>query len=379
MEDVARLVSTCILLDHSYQGPKDPEEVVRAALERDGLPYRTPEPSASLSIRTLFASPRNGRTRAYTASPRIAGHSTGESDPESFGSTPRARLRERLHPHLPLLGTHGVYDGDGGHPLNRHRTLESPTGRTSPNPTQPVQEALLFSNAYSTSPLSLTDTPPLSRSSERESRQSSLERTTAAVFSQPTPARYTPLAQPSPLSLSSVPLPEMSPEDSPEVLQPNDTNSAPLPAGRTEVEGHTPVSENKEPSLESSLYPQPLQVPAASPDCPESLSETPPDPTSDLTSQVEQTYLSDASAAGVISELSNEEQQRALEVLRHENARLQDLNLVIMWMREETKRHVERLHHDRIVIHGEEMERQNLVSLPCVRRAYLNLDLTWPA
>ncbi|KAF8317163.1 hypothetical protein DL93DRAFT_2055741 [Clavulina sp. PMI_390] len=52
--------------------------------------------------------------------------------------------------------------------------------------------------------------------------------------------------------------------------------------------------------------------------------------------------------------------RRALETLQRENMRLKDLNLLALWMREQMKKHVERLHRDRIVLTGEEMERQNL-------------------
>jgi hypothetical protein len=372
IEDVAHLVSTCIRLDHSYQGPKDPEEVVRATLERDGLPYRAPlEPDANLSIRAFLATPRNGHTRAYAGPAHVPGHGRGDSDPESFGSTPRARMRERLHPHPPSFGTYGAYDGTSGSNEtpgllpNQHRMFESPTDRTLPTPMQAAQEApLLFSTTYSTSPLSLTDTPPPppGRSSARGSRQSSLERiTTPAVFSalvQPSPARHSPLANPSPLSLSSIPLPELSLEGSPEETVPtNDINNSLSPAEQRE--DSAPSSVAKDPSSESSLSPPPPGPSSTPLDAPKSSPGTFPELTLDPTMPAS---LSDTVADRAASELSNEQQQRALEVLQHENARLQDLNLVIMWMREETKRHVERLHRDRIIMNGEEMERQNLVS-----------------
>jgi len=367
MEDVARLVSTCVCLDHSYRGVKDPEELVRAALERDHLPYRRPGSSANLPARTLLESLGNGHASAYTTSVHAPERGRGDSDFEGFDSTPRVRIRERLHPHLPLFGTHGhgTYDStDGsGSQQNQHRTFESSDERSSPNCIQ--EPSLLFSNTGSTSPLSLTGTSPRPGRSPRSSRQSSLERSTAAAFSalvQP-PARHSPLTQPSPLSLSSVPLPEACPEDSPQVAVPpnNDTKRAPLLAEGTGGKNSS-SSANTESSTESPLStppPKPSFTPPNALEPPEPPSET---PALDSTSRFGGGSFTDFGVGHTASESSNEQQQRALEMLHHENARLQDLNLLITWMREETKRHAERLYRDRIIMHGEEMELQNLVS-----------------
>jgi len=159
-------------------------------------------------------------------------------------------------------------------------------------------------------------------------------------------------------------LPEVSPEDSPPVAVPpnNDTKNVPLSAEGTGGEDNSSASANKESFPESPLSsppPKPSFTPPDALEPPEPPSET---PALDSTSKVGGSSFTDVGAGPTASESSNEQQQRALEMLHHENARLQDLNLLITWMREETKRHAERLHRDRIIMHGEEMELQNLVS-----------------
>lgn len=149
-DEVARLVATCTRLDHSYQGPKDPEEIVRAALERDGETYHEPtQPNASLSMRALLSSTpeASGNGHPYPVRQGRRG-SNGEGD--SFGSTPRARMRDRLHPHMAPLGTSALVDTAllSSSPLADdsmsssysytypHRSLETPIERTPSSASQ---------------------------------------------------------------------------------------------------------------------------------------------------------------------------------------------------------------------------------------------------
>lgn len=71
------------------------------------------------------------------------------------------------------------------------------------------------------------------------------------------------------------------------------------------------------------------------------------------------TTFSDLTPGPVVTD---ERQLRAFDVIQHENARLRDLSQLTIWMKDEMRHHVERLHQERMVISGEEMERQSLVS-----------------
>lgn len=477
-DDVARLVATCIRLDHSYQGPKDPEEIVRAALERDGEVYYPPsETSSALSMRA-FLSGRDGIGAGSGNAARALyarRGSRGDSESDVFGSTPRARMRDRLYPHLaPLTANMNDLQGsdtsltDSQHTSPHTNALSSSYSYTYPHRSfdSPIERSytpayahsqdhelpLLFSHTqtYTPSPLSPTEpstsssaiiSPPPGRSSVLGSRQSSLERgVTAAnssisallsgvltpqvpasaapslpvgVLSGTPHARHSPLAHPSPLSLSSMPLPEVSPEGSPE-----DDRSLP-PADEAEEPQTSDVASGDEnsgsvrPPFQTSLSPPPPSLaigldpwsssedaipqvtsPAAlgsgsgTPTSTTPISPTPntssssvpmlssnsaPAPSSStftsLSSSKRATPVATPSpspdppsASASTSQPQDEETKRALETLHRENVRLKDLNLLTLWMREETKKHIERLHKDRVILTGEEMERQNLVS-----------------
>lgn len=59
---------------------------------------------------------------------------------------------------------------------------------------------------------------------------------------------------------------------------------------------------------------------------------------------------------------ANRAAEETIRVLQRENAQLRDLYHFALWMKNQLRHHVERLHQDRILIAGEEFERQGLVS-----------------
>lgn len=368
-EEVALVVASCIRLDYSFNGP-DPEEVVRNTLQRDGAVYRTPPPVlTSLSMKRGVSD--QGETGLAGSGPEKR-----NSDPDSYGTTPRAKLRDHLHPHIPILGTN---DRHGHEDL----VFDSPVERT---PSGELGQTLLFSHSSSYPTISsprLSDT-----SSARASRAPSRER--SATTPGP-PSRPSPLAQPSPLSLSSIPLPETDDE--------NETETGGSPISR-----NTGVSTPTSPTARKSRSPSRDLVSSSSSLGPTRLLSHSSSEPSRATSRRGSTNLSavlpfstsrSSSSSGLTSPTqplltppshsdpsptllephsfslgssptpSSTPQHpsgRALEILQQENSRLRDLIGLSVWTREQVKRHVERLHRDRIIITGEEAERQSLVS-----------------